>query len=272
MRRKARILILCKTYPSPSAKYAETSCVAGMDEHGALIRLFPVPFRLIGEDQQFAKWQWIKAVIEKSTQDHRPESHKIGVDTIQPQESLPAGDWLQRRRHLEKLPLYDSFEALEQARLRDGITLGLLRPARITGLQIRKAGTEQWTAEELEKLEQMQRQASLFDEDEVASIKRLEKVPFDFYYDYECQVGGQMVSHTHKISDWEACELYRKVRRKHGSDWEAPFREKIERVLPSRDLMFLMGNMHRFPGQWLIVSLIYPPRLQPGIGLQLPLL
>ena len=34
MKRKVRILILCKTYPSPSAKYAETSCVAGMDEEG----------------------------------------------------------------------------------------------------------------------------------------------------------------------------------------------------------------------------------------------
>ncbi|MGR9449202.1 hypothetical protein [Rhizobium leguminosarum] len=43
----ARILILCKTYPSPSGKYAETTCVAGMDERGKLVRLFPVPFRLI---------------------------------------------------------------------------------------------------------------------------------------------------------------------------------------------------------------------------------
>ncbi|EJJ27751.1 hypothetical protein [Rhizobium sp. CF142] len=32
----ARILILCKTYPSPSGKYAETTCVAGMDENGMI--------------------------------------------------------------------------------------------------------------------------------------------------------------------------------------------------------------------------------------------
>jgi hypothetical protein len=25
--------------------------------------------------------------------------------------------------------------------------------------------------------------------------------------------------------------------------------------------MFLMGTIHRFPNQWLIVSLIYPPKL-----------
>jgi hypothetical protein len=41
-----KILILCKTYPSPSGKYTETTCVAGMDENGNLMRLFPVPFRL----------------------------------------------------------------------------------------------------------------------------------------------------------------------------------------------------------------------------------
>ena len=45
-----RILILCKTYPSPSAKYAETSCVAGMSEAGRLIRLYPVPFRLVADE------------------------------------------------------------------------------------------------------------------------------------------------------------------------------------------------------------------------------
>jgi hypothetical protein len=34
--RQVRILILCKTYPSPSGKHVETSCVAGMEENGHL--------------------------------------------------------------------------------------------------------------------------------------------------------------------------------------------------------------------------------------------
>jgi hypothetical protein len=38
--RRARILVLCKTYPSPSAKHTETSCVAGMEKNGNLIRLY----------------------------------------------------------------------------------------------------------------------------------------------------------------------------------------------------------------------------------------
>jgi hypothetical protein len=37
--RNERILILAKTYPSPSAQFVETSSVAGITEHGAMRRL-----------------------------------------------------------------------------------------------------------------------------------------------------------------------------------------------------------------------------------------
>lgn len=274
MRRKARILILCKTYPSPSAAYTETSCVAGMDDAGNLIRLYPVPFRLVTDDQQFSKWQWIEALIEKSSNDHRPESHKIGVDTIQLQDVIPTSkDWALRRGMLNKLPVYESYEALEQARLNSNVTLGLIKPGRVTGLDIRKAASENWTDDELEKLERMQRQPGLFDQDEVkASIKRLEKVPFDFYYSYESIVDGEVKAHTHKIVDWEASQLYRNMRRAHGPHgWETPFRKKLEVDLPSRDLMLLMGTIHRFPHQWLIISLIYPPKQPPEANQQISL-
>ena len=78
-----RILILAKTYPSPSAKYVETSCIAGINQNGLMRRLYPVPFRMIEEGQKFKKWQWINVRIEKANKDHRPESHKLYVDTIE---------------------------------------------------------------------------------------------------------------------------------------------------------------------------------------------
>lgn len=191
MKRKTRILVLCKTYPSPSTKYAETSCVAGMNENGALIRLFPVPFRMVNQEQQFAKWQWIEALIEKSPVDHRPESHKIYVDTIKTLHIVStAQDWQHRRLWLDKLPVFNSFDELEAKRLSSGLSLGIVKPSRITGLSIRKAKTEAWTPEEIDILERLQRQASLFD-DERPAFKRLEKVPFDFYYTYECERGTE---------------------------------------------------------------------------------
>lgn len=128
-----RILILCKTYPSPSARYAETSCVAGMDDTGSLVRLYPVPFRLVGDDMQFKKWQWITVRLEKSRNDHRPESHKLYVDTIRCDAAeLPTDNsWHARRAWLDRLPVFEDFAALEAARQTRGTTLAVLRPAGI---------------------------------------------------------------------------------------------------------------------------------------------
>jgi hypothetical protein len=264
-----RILVLCKTYPSPSAKYSETSCVAGMDESGQLIRLYPVPFRLIEDDKRFKKWQWISARLEKSS-DQRQESHKIFVDTIQcDKDTLPTNNhWQSRRVWLDKLPVYDSFEALEAARQTDGVTLALLKPKRIAALEIRPVASPDWSEEEKDKLLKMQLQGDLFSEDERKSITQLRKLPYDFYYRYECDTAHGPIEHTHKIVDWEIGALYWNTHRKHGQGWEKPFSAKLEDELPANDLMFLMGTIHRFPDQWLIVSLIYPPRQRPEPVLQ----
>lgn len=256
-----RILILCKTYPSPSAKHVETSCVAGMDEAGKLVRLFPVPFRLVADEQQFKKWQWIQARIRKATDDHRPESHRISVDTIQTMgEPLSTRDaWADRRMAIHGVQVFDDFDALESARVSSGITLGLLRPNRLNDLKISKAGSEDWSPDEIAKLMQAQNQGSLFDHDaEQRSLRMLRKLPFDFHYEYECMSEGICKSYRHKLVDWEAGALYFNIHRR--GDWEAAFRQKWLMEFSRRDVLFLMGTIHRFPGQWLIVSVLYLPR------------
>ena len=55
--RVERILILAKTYPSPSAQFVETSCVAGIAQSGAMRRLFPVPFRMVEDGQRLLSAQ-----------------------------------------------------------------------------------------------------------------------------------------------------------------------------------------------------------------------
>lgn len=261
--RETNILILCKTYPSPSAKYTETSCVAGMESDGSLIRLYPVPFRMIGGDQQFKKWQWITARVEKTPNDHRPESHRIYVDTIQTGTVIDTGkrhDWAARRSLISSLPVYDSHAELEQAREYHQVSLGLVRVSRVIDLDITPAKSTDWTSEELSKL--VQAQASLFEEDET-SVRQLEKIPFDFHYRYECETSAGTGRFRHKIVDWEVCQLYRNLVRSHGRDgWQQPFKHKLLHEFPQRDLMLLQGTIHRFPGQWLIVSLVYPPREQ----------
>lgn len=273
--RVERILILCKTYPSPSAKHIETSCVAGIDESGKLIRIYPMPFRLVSDEQQFKKWQWIEARIEKANNDHRPESHKIYIDTINCDESpLPSGEagWRQRRQWLSKIQKFTDFGAVEQNRLSNEETLALLQPKRILSLEIKKANSPDWTEDEKEKLLQLQSQGDLFNaDDEAKRLRLLKKIPFDFHYRYECEVDDRTTEYRHKLVDWEVGALYWNVRAKHGDAWEEPFRKKIEQQLPASDLMFLMGTIHRFPDQWLIVSLIYPPKQPPEVENQLSL-
>lgn len=106
-----KILILCKTYPSPSEKYVETSCVAGVRVDGTLIRLYPVPFRLVAADKQFKKWQWVTAKVEKARKDHRPESYQIKIDTLDcSSDALPTGkNWAVRRQALASAQIYSSF-------------------------------------------------------------------------------------------------------------------------------------------------------------------
>lgn len=265
MFRKARILVLCKTYPSPSAKHAETSCVAGMDDGGNLIRLYPVPFRLVSDRAQFKKWQWIAARIEKTPNDRRPESHRIAVDTIvcDPAPLSTRNEWRARRIWLDKTPVFDDFAELEATRATRGTTLGVLRPSRVLGLDITPAYPPNWTDDERNKLIQLQQQGNLFDATDAKSITMLRKVPFDFHYCYGCVGSKGPAEYRHKIVDWEAGALYWNVRRSHGANWQPAFRAKLEEELPAKDLMFLMGTIHRFPNQWLIASLLYPPK-PPG--------
>jgi hypothetical protein len=271
--RKERILILAKTYPSPSAQHIETSCVAGINEDGLMRRLYPVPFRIIEQGQQFKKWQWIKVQIQKANKDHRPESHKVFIDTINCGDTIDTKkEWAARREWLEKFPNFDSLEAINASRLQKGISLALLRPKQVLDLVISKARNSDWTDEEKEKLKRMQMQYDLFNDEEAKQqTAELRKVPFDFYYRFKCQTSEGDQEYSLKIVDWEAGALFWNCRKNHGENWEAPFRAKLEADLMKKDLMFLIGNQHRFQDQWLIISLIYPPKHKPLEVVQLSL-
>lgn len=264
--RMERVLILAKTYPSPSAQYIETSCVAGITRDGSMRRLYPVPFRMIEESRQFKKWQWIDVRVEKAAKDHRPESHKVYVDTINCGDEIDTRkEWAFRREWLDKVPAFTSLDAIESSRLEDRLSIALLRPKKFIALEITNARNSEWTEEEKEKLMREQMQGNLFSEAEAKlQVKDLRKVPFDFHYRYVCDTPEGEKEYKHKIVDWEAGALYWKCRASHGEGWETPFRAKLEDQLGGKDLMFLMGNQHRFQNQWLIISLIYPPKRTPA--------
>ncbi len=86
------ILILVKVYPTPSSKYGETVCTAGLTKDGNWIRVYPVPYRTLKIEQQFQKFQWIQANIQKASEKlQRPESYKIDADSIELLRQVKAG-------------------------------------------------------------------------------------------------------------------------------------------------------------------------------------
>ncbi|MDR1922080.1 MAG: hypothetical protein LBS31_10140 [Candidatus Adiutrix sp.] len=261
---RENMLILAKTYPVPSVKYNETTCVAGINEDGLMRRLFPIQFRFMDGEKQFKKWQWLEAKIKKAPGDHRPESHIIDPESIVCRSiEGPEKQWERRRTWIDRIPAFNSLELLEESRRINNITLALLRPLEMIGLEIRPEKNPKWTRAEINSLLKHERQGDLFNPDDRTKAP-LEKIPFAFHYSYKAMShDGRPREYSHKIIDWEICELYRRCRRDYDRRWEKFFRDRLEKDLFERDLSLLMGTMHRFPDQWLIISLIYPPKKPP---------
>ena len=255
---RKQVLILTKTYPSPSAKHIETSCVAGIDNNGRMVRIYPVPYRLLDKFQQFSKWQWIDAIFEKATDDARKESYRILLSDDSPKiiNKIDSKNWHKRAEQLSKVPTFTSYEEMDQARVHNGVTLAILKPKKIINLEIVKEKNPEWNIEEKHKLRLDHGQDDLFSPS--TKTKALRKLPYHFYYNYIYNFNGIDILRKNKIVDWEAGALYWNCAKK--SNWEELFRQKFEHEFMNRDISFLMGNIHRFYEQWLIIGVIYPPK------------
>ena len=97
-----RVLITVKTYPTLSRKYGETVCTAGVREDGSWVRIYPVPFRRLGESEQYSKYDWIDCKLVKSKSDPRPETrHPANLLDLKPTGHMSVEDnWRDRRKLL----------------------------------------------------------------------------------------------------------------------------------------------------------------------------
>jgi len=129
-------------------------------------RLYPVPFRMIETENQFKKWQWIGATIEKATTDHRPESHRLYSDTITCGDVLDRKQkWASRRVWLKKIPAFEDLDSIDTQSTSDRISLALARPKQLLELEIIPDDKPDWTEEERGKLLKWQMQGELFSEE-----------------------------------------------------------------------------------------------------------
>ncbi|HZP94770.1 MAG TPA: hypothetical protein VFC31_00340 [Candidatus Limnocylindria bacterium] len=257
---KKKAVIVVRTYPAPARNGVEVSCTAAIGD-GAWLRLFPIPWRLLPEKKKFHKYEWIEAEIRKASTDTRPESYNVNLDslTVLP-DTVPVDDhWKARRALLDPLRRASMCEIDREWQAKKAPTLGFFRPKRIRRLVIEEdPDGPDWTAEQRAKLRQVMGQGTLWKDEAHAPKEELEKIPYKFIYEFECDDGG-CCGHGMSCTDWEIAQLYRNCRRDHGDKWVEKFRQRAEtEMIEKYDTHFYVGTLHAHPGTWIIVGLFYP--------------
>jgi hypothetical protein len=251
---KKEVLIVVRTYPNPAKKGGEVSCTAGITKDGKWIRLFPVPYRFLEEDQHFHKYQWIEVSVHKATSDTRPESYKIAGESVKVlSDPLPTADNWRARKEIIFPLMSHCLCCLKRERDLNGFpTLGLLRPKTIHRLLIDEDESE-WTNEQLEAL----RQRDLFDKTPKAE---LEKIPHQFRYEFQCD-HDDCAGHSITCTDWEMGQACRRWKNQYGLGWQEKFRQRFEEEMINKyDTHFFVGTIHGHPHTWIIIGLFYPAK------------
>ena len=247
-----KVLVTVKTYPTPASKGAEVSCTAGVTDNNEWIRLFPIPFRFMGGNQKFKKYQWIEVDAKKSS-DPRKESFEVDTDSLKiVSESLSTKDaWGERKQII--LPLQsESLCYLQKTRTQTGNTLGFFKPKTIHKFEIERDSSD-WTASERAKLQQL----SFYD---THPKKPLEKIPYKFSYRFTCD-DAKCKGHKLMCVDWELGQAYRDWKRKYSNEWNKKIIQRFETEMILRyDTSFFVGTTHGHPKSWIIIGLFYPPK------------
>jgi len=250
---KERVLVTVKTYPQLSSTYGETVCTAGVRPDGSWVRIYPVPFRRLGEPEQYRKFDWLDVRLRRNTRDPRPETYRP-VDTS---EFEPAGHvgtkqaWAARRKLLiEDSPVFTNLTELIAAAKTNTASLATFKPSRILGFVVEDDERE-WKPERVKAMRDRSRQGDLFSDERWRETFRLvRKLPYKFSYRFEDDEGR--IS-TQQILDWEIGALYWNcLRRAEGDEAEA-----IAKVRLKYMDQFLQTDLHLFLGttqQWHFVA------------------
>ena len=261
-----RILITVKTYPTLSRKYGETVCTAGVREDGSWVRIYPVPFRRLGANEQYRKYDWIECRLRRRTNDPRPESYSP-MDFV---EMTPVGHmdttdkWRERRNLLlETSQVYDRLNKLIDGAKSNIISLAVFKPKSVSDF-IWENEDKNWDPQKLEQMRALYNQMDLFDDNSWReTFKVIPKMPFSFSYRFEDVDGRQSEL---QILDWEVGALYWNCLRSSGNDQKEALKKvrmKYYDEFLKTDLHFFVGTTQRFhsvaPNPWVIIGVLPIP-------------
>jgi len=271
-----RILITVKTYPTLSRKHGETVCTAGIREDGSWVRLYPVPFRRLNEEEQYRKFDWIELDLRKSTSDPRPETyHPTDAKSIQAVGHLDTKDgWKARSKALESVAVYERLQPLLDGAKANTISLAMFKPARIVDF-FWEPCERNWDDAKVAAMREMASQGELFaDEEWRQTFRLMPKLPYNFSYRFEDADGRRS---NLQVLDWEAGQLFHNCLRAAQGDEAmalAKVKQKYLDAFLKTDLHFFLGTMKEFhgfsPNPWIIIGVVPTPH--PPVREQLELL
>ena len=261
-----KIFIIAKTYPTHSSKYQELVCTAGIRENGEWVRLYPIPFRQMYKNNQFNKYTWIEAELDKPFNDHRPDSKKINISSIEIIEHINSENAWARRRQLilEKTPIYTNLNTIiEKAQKENSMSLCTFKPTKYLGVEIiKKQDTKKLTYVEKMKFTNVNR--SLFDEDDSAmDFISMPEIPYKFKLPFLDDSGKKS---SMSIIDWEISQLYLNLKKREKSEDIVleKVKKKLEGFIEKNDLYLFLGTMRQMHSHtnnpYTIIGLFYPPK------------
>lgn len=238
-------LIIVKAQPHRSSKYFETVCCAGVGRDRKWRRQYPVPFRILTDEQKFRRWDWVSYKFTKSPNDLRKETQKVIPETL-----TVSG-------HLKKTERAGFINPLVRALFEEanasGDSLTLIRPHKIDLSWIEK--TKEELDDERAKHAELANQLSLLGE----PAKPLVPCPVQFTVHWRDADGK---NRKHECDDWETSSAFNRFERKFG-------RKEAVNTIQEKYMSYHKSGLalafsthsrrnitHGTPNQWLLVGII----------------
>jgi hypothetical protein len=260
-RQTIRVAITVIAYPVISSALGEVVCVAGIRTDSLMepewVRLYPFQRRNLPKDRQIHKWDELEISVAKSTHDYRPESWAPNLDAFKKIGSLTSEHGWRMRRPLVEPLIVDTMADVERAQEAEGSSLAAVRSGEVLDLLITKRSAKD-LAEASRKADAAAAQGDLFSLDEKAQDP-LEPIPIDVHY--LVRYDDESEPRRLKVIDHELGQAYRRWRHQY-EDVNAAIRTKWldDLCAPRNNTVFFIGNQKRFPEQFMVLGVYYPPK------------
>jgi len=249
--RKEKVLIIGRASPEPSKKHLETVCTGGVTENGEVVRLYPIPWRYLEEEERYRQWTWAEFEIAKDPSDKRKESYKVKKGSIRILSQ--SEDWSEKFAFLKKAIVKDR-ESLEQLYRENWTSIGVIEIELVKFYA--QTQTKNW-----EEDKSYIKQFLLYED-----RKPLEQLPIEMRLTFRCKNNPNCKTHDSSLIGWEYMEAFRNFRKTYGSAENAV--EVLKHAMQTkfsdaqRNAYALMGT-HRFHPIWMVAQLYFVPKNLP---------